>query len=36
MPTLASEIWDEIERQYTEGIRINVLASRFNVSREHS
>src|SRR5829696_8166045 len=34
MSELASEPWDEIERHYTEGARINVLAGRFNVSRD--
>ncbi len=34
MSELASEPWDEIERQYTDGTRVNVLAGRFNVSRD--
>ncbi|MFD0463309.1 hypothetical protein ACFQY9_17190 [Microvirga aerilata] len=34
MSELASEPWDEIERQYTDGARLNVLVSRFNVSRD--
>jgi hypothetical protein len=33
MSELASEPWDEIERQFSEGVRIDALASRFNVSR---
>src|SRR3712207_913631 len=33
MPELASEPWDEIERQYVDGAGVDVLASRFNVSR---
>jgi hypothetical protein len=33
MPELASETWDEIQRQYAEGAGIVALAGHFNVSR---
>jgi hypothetical protein len=33
MSELASEPWDDIERQFLAGARIDTLASRFNVSR---
>jgi hypothetical protein len=33
MSELVSEPWDDIERQFSEGVHIDALASRFNVSR---